>query len=169
MKFPLFISSIGGVGFFPVAPGTFGSIVSFVGFLLFFKLNFSLYFLEIFLSLIFTIGWIASHYALKENNFKNLDPSFIVIDECAGVWLGGIILAYFYPFNWFLYTIYFLLFRFFDIYKIGPIKWADTYFKRNNNTAAFGVMADDLLAGLVAALVCGTFANLIDLKIWSDN
>ena len=42
----------------------------------------------------------------------------------------------------------FLLFRLFDIWKPGPVGWADRSF-----AGGFGVMADDLLAGCLAALV----------------
>ena len=71
------------------------------------------------------------------------DPGWVVIDEFAGQWITlvplhhlsavGLILA-------------FVLFRFFDITKLGPVGWAD------RQHGAFGVMADDVIAGAIAAL-----------------
>lgn len=70
------------------------------------------------------------------------DPGWVVIDEVAGQWvallalprpaLPGLIAA-------------FMLFRLFDIAKPGPVGWADRHH------TATGVMADDLIAGAMAA------------------
>jgi phosphatidylglycerophosphatase A len=72
------------------------------------------------------------------------DPGWVVIDEFAGQWItllalarptvAGVIFA-------------FLLFRLFDITKLGPVGWAD------RQHGAFGVMADDVIAGIIAAIV----------------
>jgi phosphatidylglycerophosphatase A len=71
------------------------------------------------------------------------DPSWVVIDEFAGQWIAmlglarvtvpGVLAA-------------FVLFRLLDITKVGPVGWAD---RRHD---AVGVMADDVIAGLIAAL-----------------
>jgi phosphatidylglycerophosphatase A len=47
-----------------------------------------------------------------------------------------------------LLVITFIVFRFFDAYKVGLVKWAENYFK-----GALGVMADDTVAGLQTAMV----------------
>jgi phosphatidylglycerophosphatase A len=72
------------------------------------------------------------------------DPGWVVIDEFAGQWislialarptLAGVVAA-------------FVLFRLFDVTKLGPVGWAD------RQHGAFGVMADDVIAGIIAALV----------------
>jgi phosphatidylglycerophosphatase A len=72
------------------------------------------------------------------------DPGWVVIDEFAGQWItllalprpswGGVIAA-------------FLLFRILDITKLGPVGWAD------RQHGAFGIMADDVIAGIIAALL----------------
>ena len=72
------------------------------------------------------------------------DPGWVVIDEFAGQWITllalprptilGLILA-------------FLLFRAFDVSKIGPVGWAD------RQHGAFGIMADDVIAGIIGALL----------------
>lgn len=70
------------------------------------------------------------------------DPGWVVIDEFAGQWIT--LLALPRP------TILgvaaaFILFRLFDITKLGPVGWAD------RRHGAFGIMADDIIAGLIAA------------------
>jgi len=72
------------------------------------------------------------------------DPSWVVIDEFAGQWIAMLGLARVTV----LGTLAaFVLFRVLDITKVGPIGWAD---RRHD---ALGVMADDVIAGLIAALV----------------
>lgn len=72
------------------------------------------------------------------------DNGAIVIDEVAGVWIALIPAALSIP-----YVIAaFLLFRFFDILKPWPVSWAD-----KKLPGALGVMADDIIAGIFAALI----------------
>jgi len=71
------------------------------------------------------------------------DPKEVVIDEWAGmaiamVWCGG---------NFVALLIAFLLFRLFDIWKPGPVA------KMEELKGAYGVVADDIVAGLIAAAV----------------
>jgi len=71
------------------------------------------------------------------------DSSSIVVDEVVGMWIAGI--AAFS--NIYLWIIAFLLFRFFDITKIQPAKIIDRKVKNG-----FGVMLDDVIAGIYALL-----------------
>ena len=90
---------------------------------------------------------------------QNTDPSEVVIDELVGQWIGMLPLLFFlndnlnktedFPYKELFAT--FILFRIFDIVKIGPIKWAD-----NLNTG-FGVMFDDVLAGIYSNIVLQLF------------
>ncbi len=81
------------------------------------------------------------------------DNSAIVIDEVAGVWIALIPAGLSIPHV----IAAFLLFRFFDILKPWPISWAD-----KKLPGAFGVMADDIIAGIFAALIIAgaSFAGL---------
>jgi len=99
----------------------------------------------------FTLGTWAT--ALETRGKEDHGPSEIVIDEVAGQWLAflpvsigaahaGVALTALWP-GW---VTAFLAFRLFDIWKPGPIGWAD---RRGD---ALGVMLDDILAGLAAAL-----------------
>jgi len=51
----------------------------------------------------------------------------------------------------------FLAFRAFDILKPGPVGWAD------RQHGAFGIMADDIIAGWLAAMIVALFAVLAHL------
>ncbi len=129
-----------GSGYAPVAPGTAGSVV---GVLLAWPLlslptwGFLLATAACFLLGISVSGAAESHFAAK-------DPGAIVIDEIAGVWITLIAVT---PTPLHL-LLGFALFRLFDITKPFPCKWAERRF-----TGGLGVMADDVFAGIYAALV----------------
>ena len=94
------------------------------------------------------------------------DHSGMVWDEIIAFWL---ILFFIFPANWKVQLMVFILFRFFDIAKPGPIRLIDTYFKNwvpgrilgqwPNTVRGFGVMIDDLLAALFTLLVLSIFAK----------
>ncbi|WP_294621527.1 phosphatidylglycerophosphatase A [uncultured Roseovarius sp.] len=107
----------------------------------------------------FALGWWAT--ALETKGKSDHDPSEIVIDEVAGQWLAflpvsigaahtGAALTALWP-GW---ITAFVLFRLFDIWKPGPVGWAD---RRGD---ALGVMLDDIIAGVFAALGVLLFAGL---------
>jgi phosphatidylglycerophosphatase A len=72
------------------------------------------------------------------------DPGWVVIDEFAGQWIALLALAS--PTITGLIAA-FILFRLFDITKLGPVGWAD------RQHGAFGIMADDVIAGIIAAVL----------------
>jgi phosphatidylglycerophosphatase A len=138
-----------GAGLLPRAPGTWGSLAALPFGVALFWLSGPLGLLGATLA-VFLIGlWAAHRY---EQGAAIKDPGAIVIDEVAGQWLAlipagldplGVLLA-------------FVLFRVFDVAKPWPVGWADRHLK-----GAFGVMADDIIAGIYAAvLVFGA------LRLW---
>lgn len=144
------IATFGGVGLLRPAPGTWGSLVGLgLGILLHMAGGFALLFVA---SLVVTaLGWWA--IAAEVGNSEE-DPSEFVIDEVAGqfvaLWpvsLGaammGVEITALYP----GLIAAFLAFRAFDILKPGPVGWAD------RQHGAFGIMADDIIAGWLAGLV----------------
>jgi phosphatidylglycerophosphatase A len=128
-------------GLSPKAPGTAGSLAALpFGILI-------LYFfgaptLGLAAVFIFFTGWWSTKIYLDRTGKS--DPGEVVIDEVAGLWLAlhaadtGPVLI----------ILAFLLFRLFDIWKPWPISWLDKSVK-----GAFGVMIDDVLAGLFAAFL----------------
>jgi len=71
----------------------------------------------------------------------NSDPKEVVIDEASGQLIASAAAGT----NLYLHVIAFLLFRFFDISKLGPIKYIE------KKGGSFGIMFDDILAGLISA------------------
>jgi phosphatidylglycerophosphatase A len=91
--------------------------------------------------LLFFIGWWAA--GRTEHASGIADEGAIVVDEVAGQWLT-LAAA---PLDPLAYLAGFLLFRLFDITKPWPVRWAD-----RRLGGGLGVMADDMLAALYAAL-----------------
>ena len=132
------ISSVGGAGYSPLGPGTFGAIAALpVGWAL------SLVSTEIEVGLIVAMTivatWAADRYL--EGDTNESDPSEIVSDE----FVGMLIALAFVPWTLGWVTAAFVLFRAFDILKPGPVGYLD-----RNVGGAKGVMLDDVAAGLMA-------------------
>jgi len=142
-----FLATMFGVGYLPKAPGTWGSLAAVLLWYSFPLPENPVLFLA--LTIIVSIsGIIVSGYTEKTTGLH--DPSIVVIDEWAGQWIALLFLERSIP----LAFIAFLLFRIFDIWKPGPIKWADS--KRGG----LGIMGDDIIAGFIVLL----FMQVI--KIW---
>jgi phosphatidylglycerophosphatase A len=140
-----------GVGFIPIASGTFGSAAA---------LPFGFVFV--------LLGWpvvaaasvaatAAGVWACGEHAAKLGvgDPSECVLDEVAGQWIALLPIAlYGRPFDWAPYAVSFFLFRLFDVLKLWPLSAAERL------PGGYGIMADDVLAGLIAAgLLWAALAN----------
>ena len=139
-------TSLFGVGFAPFASGTLGSFASFV-FIIPVAYFYGIFGILAFSLLTFIIGWMSSRVVLR---YTEHDPTLIVIDETAGQTISFLFIANMLSGNfsyWYLYLLGFFFFRLFDITKPLFIGWADR--KLEN---AFGVMFDDVLAGLVSAV-----------------
>ena len=131
------VTSVGGAGFAPRAPGTVGSLVGIVsGWAL---MAYAPRTLGIAILAASLLGLLAIRAARIEG-----DPGHVVIDELAGQWVAllGLTRA-----DWPGLLAAFVLFRFLDIVKPGPVGWAD------RQKGAAGIMADDLIAGGLAAAV----------------
>jgi phosphatidylglycerophosphatase A len=139
MRFLKYIATLGFIGYIPFAPGTFGSLVACVLFILI-RPSVSLHF-TILLFLI-PLGIISSHYA--EILLKDKDSRYIVIDEFCGYFIAVLFL----PFNAFYIIGAFFLFRFFDILKPFPIRTAEHVFR-----GGMGIMADDIVAALFTNVI----------------
>jgi len=130
-----------GAGYLPKAPGTWGSVAA-LPFAWLISLYFSWQGLAFATVFVFVIGlWAAKVYEIKSGEH---DPGAIVIDEVAGLWLTLIVV----PPEPVLYLAGFLLFRLFDIRKPWPVSWAD-----RSLPGAWGVMVDDIFAGIYAAMI----------------
>lgn len=124
-----------GAGRVPVAPGTAGSLL---GALLWWPCRGSLPLQVGLLAFWAVAGWFAC--AEGERRWGH-DPGPVVVDEIAGQWLA---LAVAQPAGWPGWLAAFLLFRLFDVWKPGPVD------RLQRLPGAWGVLSDDLLAGLFA-------------------
>lgn len=141
-KFATALATLGPIGHFPKAPGTWGSLASIVAAPWLF-LPLPLWGRIVALLLILAIGtWACSR---AEVVIGKKDPGCVIIDELFGQWLA--ILFFTGMPIWYL-AVAFILFRGFDIFKPWPVKWAETAFP-----GGLGVMIDDGVSGLYA-LVC---------------
>ena len=139
-----------GIGYFRPAPGTWGSLAAL-------PVTLGLHLLGGFplLAIVTVAATIIGYWAATEmtRGQEDLDPSEFVLDELAGqmlalwaisipAWLHGLDITALWP-GW---VAGFLLFRLFDIWKPGPVGWAD------RQKGPFGVMMDDVIAGAMAAI-----------------
>lgn len=139
---PAVFVSIGfGTGLFPRAPGTFASLVLAVLWW-FFVANLQDTVQWMILLFILIGGFFAVRRSVEAHGVA--DEREITIDEIAGQALALILV----PREIWCYVLAFLVFRLFDIWKPFPIRYVDREFK-----GAIGIMADDILAGLIASLV----------------
>lgn len=142
-----FIATYCGFGLSPKAPGTVGSLATLpLAFVICYY--FGLTGLLIAAFICFVIGVPATAVLIEGQEDK--DPKRVVIDEVVGQLLSFVFVAEILRGNlnnWWIYLIGFVFFRFFDICKMGPVKFFDSKVKN-----AYGVMMDDVCAGLIAAV-----------------
>jgi len=139
-----------GLGLSKYAPGTMGSLGTLpLAFVLIYYGGF--WALLLAAIIIFPLGVKATDVVIKETGIT--DPSKVVIDETVGQLLSFSLVALVAPTSLIgfkscgFYLFGFLFFRLFDIIKMGPVKYFDT--KVLN---AYGVMLDDVFAGIFAAI-----------------
>ncbi|MDC3143818.1 phosphatidylglycerophosphatase A [Pelagibacteraceae bacterium] len=139
------------LGYFPIAPGTIGSIVAIILWWSVLSANF-LYFLAFFL-LYIIFSYIFTHIHLNEE--KKDDPSEIICDEVIGQFIPLFIISS--TNDIYLILIAFVSFRIFDIYKLYPANYAETMHGAN------GVIIDDVIAGIYALIIVFIFKYLLSL------
>lgn len=131
-------------GFLRPAPGTWGTIAGAAALCFLYGLTDTYLSILVAIAVLSFAGWWAAEEFGKRTGVHDAD--MVVIDEVAGV---AIALLFAFP-SPLLVIVAVTLFRFFDIQKFGPIGWLD-----KNLKGGWGVMADDLLAGLITCLIVG--------------
>ena len=127
------------LGKLPFAPGSWGSL----GALILWIFLPSSYILQmIMIIVLFSIGVISSKKMAAAMN--DYDPSEVVIDEAVGMWIALFML----PHSIAIYSMAFILFRIFDIFKPSFI------YRVQNLPGGWGIMMDDVLAGIIVWLIC---------------
>jgi phosphatidylglycerophosphatase A len=144
-----------GVGSFPIAAGTAGTLAAWItwhviaawltpaqqGWLV---------------AASIPIGWWAC--SITARDLRTADPRAAVIDEVVAFWL---ILWVLMPTSFGQQLAAFLLFRFFDAAKPGPVRWADRVFHGKGVwLGGWGILFDDLVAALCTLLVMAIWRAL---------
>jgi phosphatidylglycerophosphatase A len=148
ISFARLISSVGYIGKIPLAPGTAGSFAAFCAWYFIFPEIKTPYFILI-TCIIFFIGAYTSR--LTEYQLASHDPGEIVIDEWVGQWIS----LWWLERSIFWGFIAFCLFRIFDIWKPWPVNKLDMIPK------GWGVMLDDVAAGIYTIIVLQTILFIL--------
>lgn len=138
-RFILFLSSNAGLGYAPVASGTFGTLAGIPVFYLLSGFPAWLYLIT-WAGLLFLSFWAAG---AAGRIYGVVDDGRIVIDEL----VGYLVTVAFLPFSWQTAILGFFLFRLFDIVKPPPASWFDQRLKNG-----YGVVLDDVAAGIYGAI-----------------
>jgi phosphatidylglycerophosphatase A len=139
----IFVATAGGAGFAPIAPGTAGSVVGVLIYLLIEAMHTGAYYPHAIIFL-FIIGvWASS----RVEHLWGHDAQRIVIDEVVGQMITFVIVAGRYRLSAFYVFVGLVLFRLFDIWKPFPIRHLERF------KGGLGVVADDVGAGLYALAV----------------
>lgn len=141
-----FIACGFGAGALP-APGTWGTLLGVLVYLLIHPLPLWLYIIIVLLLNIAGVFLCAK----VNKDLKTTDHPAAVWDEIATFPIVMIAV----PLTWYWLIIGFLLFRFFDIVKPGPISWIDSHIH-----GGIGIMLDDIAAALASLLVLQIFIHL---------
>lgn len=142
-------------GYSKFAPGTMGALVATLLWILPYTLceYWTLQVFTVFAILFFTFVSIPSINKLEKDWGE--DPSKVVVDEMVGVWIS--LLAVPSQGHWLYIVAAFVLFRLFDIFKPLGVRSMERF------KGGWGVMLDDILAGVYGAIVVYIANLLFDL------
>ena len=149
-----------GSGLSPRAPGTVGTLWGWLSFLVLSQwLTQAQWGLVIVVALMLGI-WACT---VTAQHMLVADPGAIVWDEIVAFW---IVLWLLTPATWWVQAAAFVLFRYFDTAKPGPVGWADRGYKLRPGEAigwrqGFGIVFDDLVAAL-----CTLFVMAAGMRWW---
>ena len=150
---PAHILALGfGAGLSPIAPGTAGTLLAWIAFAALGPVLGSAAWGAVLVASAL-VGWWACTVTARHLGLS--DPGAIVWDEVLGFW---IVLWLLTPASFWSQLVAFLLFRFFDAAKPGPVAWADQLWKGRRSepigwAQGFGILFDDLVAALCTLLV----------------
>ena len=147
-----FIALGAGAGLSRIAPGTAGTLWAWVAFLLLQPLLPSPWAWGVLIVASTLVGWWAC--TVTAQHMRVADSGHIVWDEVVAFWS---VLWLVSPTGFWGQFAAFLIFRAFDMVKIGPMAWADKTFKGFGPRGGFGILLDDFAAA---------FCTLMVIAIW---
>jgi phosphatidylglycerophosphatase A len=142
-KVAIAIATWFGCGFFPVAPGTVGSLAALaIAYPLAVAAHWRPFYFAFLALAALPVGIWSAGVTARERQIK--DPGIVVVDEVLGQWIT---LAGASSLNWKSWLAAFFLFRLFDIWKPPPVRQLEAL------PSGVGIVADDVMAGVYGALV----------------
>jgi phosphatidylglycerophosphatase A len=142
-----------GVGYLPLMPGTFGSLVGVGIFWLLLRVNAATPLVIIVAILAVTFAGIWAGSRIEQLSGRK-DPGKVVVDEVAGQMIALFPLTLFAHWSTGAVIISFILFRFFDIVKPYPAN------RLQDLDGGMGIMFDDLVAGVYGAIVVSVILRI---------
>jgi len=142
-----FIALGAGAGLSRFAPGTVGTLWAWASFLMLQPLM-SATTWALLIGAATLVGWWAC--TVTAQHMRIADSGRIVWDEVVAFWLVLWLIA---PAGFWAQLVAFVLFRFFDAVKFGPMAWADQTFKGFGPRGGFGILLDDFAAAACTLLV----------------
>ena len=140
-----------GSGLSPMAPGTVGTLWAWAAFVIADRFLSDAAWAGV-IALSLPLGWWACTVTARHMGIS--DPGAIVWDEIIAMWLIFFILG---PTSFTGQLVAFVVFRFFDAVKPGPVAWADGLFKGFGWRGGWGIVFDDLVAA---------FCTLFVIALW---
>ncbi len=147
------VASVGGLGFFPAAPGTVASVVAVQVYALMGPLQQAALLAPV-IVVAFILGGVSVGVMQRQGDGPK-DPPHVVCDEVAGQWIA--LLSVGYAGRWEFMLAAFLLFRLFDVWKPPPVSFFD------RRPGPWNVMMDDVAAGVYANVA----SHLLLFLVWS--
>ena len=146
------ITTLFGAGYIKYAPGTIGSILTILIWLLIYTAFGQIYFLGL-----FVILTLSSYYLIKEylSVFNKKDPQEIIIDEFIGISIPLLFVSS--SQSYFEILLVFVSFRIFDIFKIYPVNKAEML------DGPIGIILDDVIAGIYTLIILLIFQIIIKI------
>lgn len=148
LSHPAHLVALGfGSGLSPIAPGTVGTLWAWLAFLML-----QLWLLPVGIGWIIAVSILLGWWActVTARHLGVADPGCIVWDEVVAFW---IVLWLAMPMGLWGQAAAFLLFRFFDAVKPGPVRWADRLFKGFGWRGGWGILFDDFVAAFCTLFV----------------
>ncbi len=156
MRWKEFLFTAFYAGYFPIAPGTAGTLVAMAIYLLEYAV-FGQYswVVNLCLTVIMLVPaiWLGD---AGEEFYGRKDPQQVVLDEVMGYWISVL----FWPFSWKIAVAAFFLFRILDMIKPPPIRSFE------EKKGGFGIMIDDYLAGVYTNIIISGTVALSWLMGW---
>ena len=146
------ITTLFGAGYIKYAPGTIGSILTILIWVLIYTAFGQIYFLGLFL--ILAVG---SYYLIKKylSVYNKKDPQEIIIDEFIGISIPLLFVSSYQ--SYFEILLVFVSFRIFDIFKIYPVNKAEMI------NGPIGIILDDVIAGIYTLIILLVFQIVIKI------